>query len=331
VICPFCDWQLEKTGNVLWCRPTEAPFNDLPIAPIDYSQKHMMGTIYESDYLQEHLQNTVDNLNLLYVAFTRACKSLTVIGKRGAKSTRSALIEQCLPQVAKSLPEATLEGLQDEKGELHFSYGEINIKPEVVDLFHQPTTNPFLQPSAPVGVKVETFESKVDFKQSNRSKAFLEGDDEENQQHRNYIQTGSILHEVFSTIRTTADIPEALQRLQFEGVLYDEQITAERITTMLKKRLEDKRVSDWFSPRWTLFNECSILSMEEGEVKERRPDRVMTDGNEWIVVDFKFGAPKPEYHDQVREYMQLLASMGHQNIKGYLWYVYKNEILKIED
>ena len=71
--------------------------------------------------------------------------------------------------------------------------------------------------------------------------------------------------------------------------------------------------------------------MEEGEVKERRPDRVMTDGNEWIVVDFKFGAPKPEYHDQVREYMQLLASMGHQNIKGYLWYVYRNEILKIED
>ena len=109
VICPFCDWQLEKTGNVLWCRPTEAPFNDLPIAPIDYSQKHMMGTIYESDYLQEHLQNTVDNLNLLYVAFTRACKSLTVIGKRGAKSTRSALIEQCLPLVAKSLPEATLK------------------------------------------------------------------------------------------------------------------------------------------------------------------------------------------------------------------------------
>ena len=331
VICPFCDWQLEKTGNVLWCRPTEAPFNDLPIAPIDYSQKHMMGTIYESDYLQEHLQNTVDNLNLLYVAFTRACKSLTVIGKRGAKSTRSALIEQCLPLVAKSLPEATLEGLQDEKGELHFSYGEINIKPEVVDLFHQPTTNPFLQPSVPVGVKVETFESKVDFKQSNRSKAFLEGDDEENQQHRNYIQTGSILHEVFSTIRTTADIPEALQRLQFEGVLYDEQITAERITTMLKKRLEDKRVSDWFSPRWTLFNECSILSIEEGEVKERRPDRVMTDGNEWIVVDFKFGAPKPEYHDQVREYMQLLASMGHQNIMGYLWYVYSNKIEEIKD
>ena len=335
VICPFCDWQLEKTGNVLWCRPTESPFSDLPIAPVDYSQKQMMGTIYESDYLQEHLQNTVDNLNLLYVAFTRACKSLFVIGKRGAKASRSGLIELCLPLVAKDLASSTLEGLEDEKGELHFTFGKMvghqkddNTAGGIATpkLFE----NPFLKPSTTVEVKVETFESKVDFKQSNRSKAFLEADDEDNQQRRNYIQTGSILHEVFSTIRTTKDIPEALQRLQFEGVLYDEQITAERIITMLKKRLENQRVADWFSERWTLFNECTILSIENGEVKERRPDRVMTDGKEWIVVDFKFGSPKPEYHDQVREYMQLLASMGHQNIKGYLWFVYSNKIEEVK-
>ena len=292
----------------------------------------MLGTIYEGDYLQEHLQTTVDNLNLLYVAFTRACKSLWVIGKRNAKSSRSALIEQCLPVVAKELSPSTLEGLEDDKAEIHFSYGE----PEwftntSLATHHSPltTNNPFLQPSETIVVKVETYDSKVDFKQSNRSKAFLEGDDEENAQRRNYIQTGSVLHEVFSTIRTTEDIPDALQRLQFEGVLYDENITSERITAMLKKRLEDKRVADWFSPRWTLFNECSILSMEDGEVKEHRPDRVMTDGKEWIVVDFKFGAPKPEYHDQVKQYMSLIASMGHQNIKGYLWFVYSNKIEEI--
>ena len=40
----------------------------------------MKGTIYENDYLNEYLQNTVDNLNLLYVAFTRASDNLFVIG-----------------------------------------------------------------------------------------------------------------------------------------------------------------------------------------------------------------------------------------------------------
>ena len=107
VICPFCDWQLEKqSGNFLWCQPKEEPFSDLPIAPVDYSKNQMLGTIYEEDYLHEHLQNTVDNLNLLYVAFTRAKEGLYVFGKRGAKASRSGLIEQCLPLVAQEMPEA---------------------------------------------------------------------------------------------------------------------------------------------------------------------------------------------------------------------------------
>ena len=329
VVCPFCDWQLEKQiGNILWCTPTEQPFSDLPIAPIDYSQKQMTGTIYEADYLHEHLQNTVDNLNLLYVAFTRARKSLHVIGRRGAKNSRAALIEQCLPLIVDKLEGATLEGQESEDTILTFTYG--TLPHSTFHIPHSTTTNPFLQPSEPLSVSVRTFSNKVDFRQSNRSQQFVEGDDEDSRQRHQYIQTGSILHEIFSTIRTVDDIPDALQRLQFEGVLYDEQISAERITSMLKKRLEHPRVRDWFSKRWTLFNECTILSVEDGQVKERRPDRVMTDGQEWIVVDFKFGSPKPEYHDQVREYMQLLASMGHHHITGYLWYVYSNRIEEIK-
>ena len=336
VVCPFCDWQLEKqSGNILWCSPTEPPFSDLPIAPVDYSQKQMMGTIYEADYLHEHLQNTVDNLNLLYVAFTRARKSLHVIGRRGAKNSRAALIEQCLPLIVKdeSLQSATLEGQESEDGVLTFTYGTpapVNSPlGSAASLCEELSSNPFLQPSEPLSVSVQTFSNKVEFRQSNRSQQFVEGDDEENRQRHQYIQTGSILHEIFSTIRTVDDIPDTLQQLQFEGVLYDEQISAEHISNLLKKRLEHPRVRDWFSKRWTLFNECTILSIEDGQVKERRPDRVMNDGEEWVVVDFKFGAPKPEYHDQVREYMQLLASMGHDHITGYLWYVYSNRIEEV--
>ena len=173
----------------------------------------------------------------------------------------------------------------------------------------------------------------MSFRQSNRSKAFTENDDEEAVRQQNYIQTGSVLHEVFSTIRTTADIPEALQRLQSEGVIYDGTLTPERITNMLQKRLKDPRVADWFSDRWRLFNECSILSVENGQVCQHRPDRVMTDGHQWIVVDFKFGSPKPEYHDQVRQYMTLIQEMISPSpltsIKGYLWYVYSNQIEEV--
>ena len=329
VIIPYCDWTLEKySDNIIWCKPNEAPFNDLPIAPIDYSPK-MMGSIYEKEYLHEHLQNTVDNLNLLYVAFTRAAKSLYVVGKRGAKNSRSALIELCLPLVAESMPEAQLEGMENNEAAIVFEYGTCQTsQPELPSQNNEKeSSNPFLQKSEAISVSIRTYDSKVNFRQSNRSRDFIEGEDID--QQRRYIQAGSILHEIFSTIQTEKDIPEALQRLQFEGILYDEEMTAERITSMLRKRLSDPRVASWFSPRWTLFNECTILSVEDGEVHEHRPDRVMTDGNEWIVVDFKFGHTDPEYHTQVRRYMDLLSSMGHQNIKGYLWYVYSNKIEEV--
>ena len=331
VIIPFCDWKLEKAyGNILWCNPSEAPFNDLPIAPIDYVQNQMMGTIYEQDYVHEHLQNTVDNLNLLYVAFTRACKSLFVIGKRNAGGTRSARIEQCLPLVKDDeyIHDAQLSGINEEDKPIVFEYGSL-VSP-ASDKTKRQSQNPFLQKAEPIQVHVATFNNKTDFKQSNRSRDFVEGDDEENQQRRNYIQTGSVLHEVFSTIRTVDDIPEALRKLQLEGVLYDEHITSERVSEMLRKRLSHPMVAKWFSPKWTLFNECTILSIEDGHLKERRPDRVMTDGNEWIIVDFKFGSPKPEYTEQVKEYMALLSTMGHQHVKGYLWYVYSNRIEEIK-
>ena len=329
VIIPYCDWTLEKySDNIIWCKPNEAPFNDLPIAPIDYSPK-MMGSIYEKEYLHEHLQNTVDNLNLLYVAFTRAAKSLYVVGKRGAKNSRSALIELCLPLVAESMPEAQLEGMENNEAAIVFEYGTCQTsQPELPSQKNEKeSSNPFLQKSEAISVSIRTYDSKVNFRQSNRSRDFIEGEDID--QQRRYIQAGSILHEIFSTIQTEKDIPEALQRLQFEGILYDEEMTAERITSMLRKRLSDPRVASWFSPRWTLFNECTILSVEDGEVHEHRPDRVITDGDEWIVVDFKFGHPDPEYHTQVRRYMDLLSSMGHQDIKGYLWYVYSNKIEEV--
>ena len=101
---------------------------------------------------------------------------------------------------------------------------------------------------------------------------------------------------------------------------------------MIRKRFDDRRIADWFSPRWQLFNECTILSVDPltDKVHERRPDRVMTDGHETIVVDFKFGREHDEYHDQVRQYMQLLRDMSFPQVRGYLWFVYANKIIEVK-
>lgn len=118
VIIPFCDWMLETSKGTLWCTPAEAPFNKIPLVPVDFIAKQMKGSIYEDDYHHEHLQNMVDNMNLLYVAFTRASRGLFVIAHRDKETFRSYLIESVLSDVEKTLSSGnvsvTLSNSQDE-------------------------------------------------------------------------------------------------------------------------------------------------------------------------------------------------------------------------
>lgn len=325
VIIPFCDWRLEFS-DVLWCRPGEEPFNRLPLAPIDYSQKGMKGTIYEKDYDEEHQQNTVDNLNLLYVAFTRAARNLFVIGRREGKSSRSALIEQVLPSL--NLEGAMLSGEQEANAPLEFTFGRLSRQAAIEDQSKTHTEpNPFLRPSAIIPVNIEIFTPKFTFKQSNKSQEFATVDDDEQARQNRYVQLGKVLHSVFAGIRTADDIDQALAQLEQEGILYDDQITRQRLEDMIRQRITSPHVAEWFSSHWKLYNECTIL-LPNG--MERRPDRVLTDGQQTIVIDFKFGHERQEYHDQVREYMDLLREMGHHNVRGYLWFVYSNQSIEVK-
>ena len=181
----------------------------------------------------------------------------------------------------------------------------------------------------PHEVHIRTFENKTNFRQSNKSRDFIEGETEGD--NANYIQMGNVLHSVFSQINTAEDIDRVLQQMQADGILYDANLSYERVRKMLHERLEDSRVADWFSGHWKLFNECSILSVdaETDEVVSRRPDRVMTDGKQMIVVDFKFGRQHEEYREQVETYKSLLRRMGYEDVRGYLWYVYHNRIEEV--
>lgn len=329
VIMPSCDWKLEKeNASTLWCVPRERPFDELPLAPIAFSRKGMLDTIYEEDYKHEHFQNIVDNLNLLYVAFTRASKGLYILGRRGENGRRSKVIESVFDDLSQRLSTPYTGDIANKNDILRFDYG--CFAPARTSASAE-TANVFLSPVAPHPiVAMENFANRVTFLQSNKSREFVEDDNEQEQQR--YIKMGSLLHRVFSTINTAADIDRALTEMETEGILYGDGMSKDQLCTLLRNRLEHPKAKEWFSSRWRLFNECTILHVDPvtGEVKKHRPDRVMTDGEQFIVVDFKFGHPREEYHHQVSQYMDLIAAMGHHLVSGYLWYVYSNKIEKVK-
>ncbi len=341
VLIPFCDWELEKTnGNTIWCPGDnkEKPYGELPLIPIDFSKK-MLGTVFEDDYKEEHLQNIVDNMNLLYVAFTRAGKNLFITGKKASKSTftnlqngntatdRSQIIQLVIDDLAKELSGATLDDAGD-KEPICFEFGTLTDCEARVEQ-EKSTENPFELTPKTHKLKIETFPHPVSFRQSNKSHDFINGEDIDPSDANRYIKVGNILHQLFSTILTEADIEPRLKELEQEGVIYNDEVTSRELQNKIANALKNDKVKDWFSSRWKLFNECTILDYdkENGDIYEHRPDRVMTDGKEIIVVDFKFGKPREEYHEQVQRYMSLLMRMGYEKVSGYIWYVVRNEIV----
>ena len=343
VIIPFCNWEMEKKGT-LWCETKNkpAPYNKLPLLPIDFSRDKLIGTVFEDDYKEEHFQNIVDNLNLLYVAFTRASKNLFVFGLRQGKTTldniakgtppgnRSYAIELALRQVSEQLQGSSLSFPDDIGSEIHFEYG--TLVPETHEKEHAVADNPFLIKPDKHIVSIATYPQAATFKQSNKSIEFVKGEDVDPSDRTRYIKIGNVLHQLFSTIYTTADIPARLNELEQQGIIYNDEITSAQLRTRIEDAITHPQVQEWFSKRWQLYNECTILeyNKDTNEMEEHRPDRVMTDGKEFVVVDFKFGKEREEYKKQVQQYMEILIRMGHKKVSGYLWYVVKNNVVEVK-
>ena len=343
VIIPFCSWEMEKKGT-LWCETKNkpAPYNKLPLLPIDFSRDKLIGTVFEDDYKEEHFQNIVDNLNLLYVAFTRASKNLFVFGLRQGKTTldniakgtppgnRSYAIELALRQVSEQLQGSLLSFPDDIGSEIHFEYG--TLVPETHEKEHAVADNPFLIKPDKHIVSIATYPQAATFKQSNKSIEFVKGEDVDPSDRTRYIKIGNVLHQLFSTIYTTADIPTRLNELEQQGIIYNDEITSAQLRTRIEDAITNPQVQEWFSKRWQLYNECTILeyNKDTNEMEEHRPDRVMTDGKEIVVVDFKFGKEREEYKKQVQQYMEILMRMGHKKVSGYLWYVVKNNVVEVK-
>ncbi len=337
VMVPFCEWKLEVEthSHKIWCKPKEKPFSDLELLPIIYGDA-MALTIYKDDYYEEKLQLWVDNLNLLYVALTRAKENLFVWSKWNESFNEkkgearlegindvSKLLMECLarlcPEEVRMRTDEDDEVTMYEKGRLAVKQTRKEEKEERNKLLTKPRALP---------LRLSTTEKAFEFRQSNRSEEFIAGESE--RENQTYIDRGLLLHNLFSSLRTRDDIPAAVKRLCIEGLIESKAEEKEilRLATRAMDRLEHK---EWFNGTWRLFNECSIIFMEDGKAQTRRPDRVMVKEGEAVVLDYKFGKKHAEYHRQVKEYMQLMTSMGYRNAKGYLWYVFDNDVEEVRN
>jgi CRISPR/Cas system-associated exonuclease Cas4 (RecB family) len=72
--------------------------------------------------------------------------------------------------------------------------------------------------------------------------------------------------------------------------------------------------------------EVPLLLPEKGE---RRIDRLITNGDIAVVIDFKTGDPSKKDQEQVRDYIQWLYKMNFVDVKGYLLYLKTNQVVNV--
>ena len=316
VLLPFCDWAIERdrSDDLLWCEPAEAPYDELPLVPVP-TRAMARESIYAADYEHEHFQRRIENLNLLYVAFTRAEKNLLVWTKGYANPKGTSTI--C------DLIKKTLGEELDDTFESGVPVSTVGGRTRTDD-GNRLTTRP-----EPLGIGFHTYPSRVAFRQSNRSQEFLAQAGDPDRRQGEYIDQGILLHKIFSALDTAADVDRVLDSFEAEGLL-GEQIRKDSLRHLICRRLSSPQTAPWFDGSWQLFREVAILSRDAGDrLLVRRPDRVMVRGNETVVVDFKFGKPREEHDAQVREYLGLLSDMGRPSPRGFLWYVFTNTVVEV--
>ena len=348
VILPYCEWELNMHGSTLWAQTEDPIAQGLATIPVRYSQK-MQESIFAPHYEEEYLQQVVDSYNLLYVACTRPKENLFILKGAGkldnAKQTdekkkkKTSSSSTTINTVAQLIDRAiTMDdsGIV-EFGDLASHTDKTTVKETTNATKGDSHYNPFEAKPRPIGVSMHSEPLTVNFRQSNLSKRFVASGTAPT---NSYLDQGLLLHELFSRMSTASDAPTAIATLATQGLIGDDAQQRE-VTRIVHRALEHPQAADWFSGKYELFNECSIIytpsTMPKGSLcyaddsqpHTLRPDRVMRLDEHIIVVDFKFARPTDEHRKQVARYMELLHNMGHSHVEGYVWYVYENRIEQV--
>lgn len=315
VIIPFCDWKLDsQMRDILWCTTTEKPFCELPLLPVEYN-KLLSKTIFANEYFQEKMQFYIDNLNMAYVAFTRARHELICFSpkpkpkKDGAMSINSfgSLAYQCFDSAQNDFLKSGFIASENK-----FETGV----PVQINVDQKKQKDSMLKmhdyPSCEIGnrLKMRHRIGKI-----NR---------EETEVTESPIDYGNLMHELLCELNRPEDSQVVIDRFIREGRINSRE--AEIIQADIRAFWQLPETAGWFGDELQVMNETTIL-VPGGQTY--RPDRIVFRDNEATIIDYKFGMKENESHRrQVENYRSLLHQMGYQT-KAYLCYVKLRKVVQI--
>lgn len=286
VIYPMRSYRNVNGSATAWVK-NEKPELLLPYVHIPTSNSVLSSTSFASVSEEEKTMTEIDNVNVIYVAHTRAGDGLYII--TGNPQAKAANYAKFLYQYICSTNKEVQGSLIDYwEGNKDFHKREAKEIKEDYPAFTQIYSSDFTlrsdqlicgkwtSPEQELGVFIHDFLSKL------------------NEFPQNESELNAILAKV--------------------DVVEDRNILAK----VLREIMNDETLKPYFAPGVTVLNEATILT---GNGQLRRPDRIVFMDDEVMVIDYKTGRENESYQQQLDEYCHLLEQMGYKNVHSRLIYL----------
>lgn len=303
VILPFCTWSVGYSGGIttkdvdVFSLPEDLPQYGLPsrlFIPINLSKMRRSHFVQETFSIE--METYLDNLNLLYVAFTRPATELHILTNTKSRTKGKNITDLILSRLS-TLGVNSSNSLADAP----YSIGYPTCPQEKA------------LPSSSSGTPGRLLS------QRERADLSLSGDDylyySRRQSQRRH---GIIMHRILSEIVDQRDLEKVLEKYTRMRAPFPQ--AAEEIRDKWKGIVSNPLTKSWFDPEeYTILTERAILS----QTSASRPDRLMISKkkDELIIVDYKFGEENAsKYERQMKRYIRELNRCGFSLVRGYLWY-----------
>ena len=308
VIMPFAEEDYSrKPKDKLWLNAEEETVG-LPKVLIDNSSA-VEG--YGEDALELYAikkqEELLDNINVLYVALTRAEEQLYIISSKNLSSKGEVPKNNMCAFFINYL---IAQGMFKED---RFEYELGNSAKLSLEEKHEDSTKtiPFVaEVLNPKNIKIAKRESLM-----------------WGTHQQEAIEYGNVIHEILSFVKTKNDVELAITKALENGFIQFSQ--RDIVLQTILSIVEHESLSNHFAEGNQVLNEQTIIQKEGQSIK---PDRMVIDSNNKVfLLDYKTGASNPKYKMQLENYQKAIEDMGYKVIQKALVYIAKDITVEFED
>jgi len=312
VIFPVQDKSLHtQVGkNRSWLNPGIEKLDKLKTFP--FSLSSLKETPLSMAYDEEQINHKLDDINLLYVALTRAKHRLIILANKHEETKSKKPAENIY---ATFKPSNMFAEYLDDKQEFMlnenlYRFGKTLNMPETKS------------------IEESSFYYLKRFNGANwRNHLNLSNTSNYRDTEEKYSQQiwGIHVHEILSYIQSAADVSKALERALYAGIIKPEDQI--RIGDYINQIVNHPILSAFYKEGLKLANEADLI---DSFGQFHRPDRLVFLKDKTIIIDYKTGKPNEKNKKQIREYAELLAQMEYPNPESYLVYLQDElEVVKV--